>query len=394
MIKKITIENFKILLKNEFELKKLNILTGINGMGKSSLVQSLLLLRQSYINDKISELKIKGEYTDLGAAKDVLSIDKDIIDNPIFFGIEFDNNQSAEYYFDLLTSSDNDDEERDNYSKAEFLRLNARSKINHDYKQSLFLRDNYFHYLNSDRIGPKVTSDVSSIVTKNKEMGIHGEYSINFLDTYKSEPVNNKYVLHPKTDPGKTTLEHQISYWLNDLLPGTRIQTYNMPEIKKVRATYSINGNEYKPINVGFGLTFVLPIIIALLTIKEGGTVIIENPESHLHPRGQARMADLITRCAASGRQVFVETHSDHIINGLMVSAYEYYKSNKAGDIDIQDTAKILNEDVAIYYFSRKEGNNFSDVDRINLTKNGFVEGNIPPGFFDQFNIDMDRLLT
>ena len=56
MIKKLTIENFKILLKNEFELKNLNILTGINGMGKSSLVQSLLLLRQSFINDKINEL--------------------------------------------------------------------------------------------------------------------------------------------------------------------------------------------------------------------------------------------------------------------------------------------------------------------------------------------------
>jgi tetratricopeptide (TPR) repeat protein len=54
----------------------------------------------------------------------------------------------------------------------------------------------------------------------------------------------------------------------------------------------------------------------------------------------------------------------------------------------------ILNTDVSIYYFSRKDGNNYSDVERIKLKENGFIDGDAPPDFFDQFGKDMDRLMT
>lgn len=79
---------------------------------------------------------------------------------------------------------------------------------------------------------------------------------------------------------------------------------------------YTFGGESYRAVNVGFGLSYVLPIVLALLVTKPGGLVIIENPEAHLHPRG-SYLGRLIALAAEAGVQVVVETHSDHIINGI-----------------------------------------------------------------------------
>ncbi|WP_180834594.1 AAA family ATPase, partial [Vibrio parahaemolyticus] len=65
----------------------------------------------------------------------------------------------------------------------------------------------------------------------------------------------------------------------------------------------------------------VLPIVLALLVTKPGGLVIIENPEAHLHPKGQSYLGRLIQRTAEAGVQVIIETHSDHLLNGIRVAA-------------------------------------------------------------------------
>ncbi|WDZ73574.1 AAA family ATPase [Vibrio harveyi] len=56
---------------------------------------------------------------------------------------------------------------------------------------------------------------------------------------------------------------------------------------------------------------------MALLYTRKGGLVIIENPEYHLHPKGQSYLGRLIALTAEAGVQVIVETHSDHLINGM-----------------------------------------------------------------------------
>ena len=64
-----------------------------------------------------------------------------------------------------------------------------------------------------------------------------------------------------------------------------------------------------RPIHTGFGLTQVLPIVVAALSAKNNGLLLIENPEVHMHPAGQAMMGDFLAQVASAGVQVVIETH-------------------------------------------------------------------------------------
>ncbi|HMV41880.1 MAG TPA: DUF3696 domain-containing protein [Leptospiraceae bacterium] len=400
MINNLTIQNFKAFELQSFSLKNLNIFTGINGVGKSSALQSLLLLRQSFLKNKLESLVLNHEdYVSIGTGKDALY--SGVLNEFAPIGFYFnDSKEKNQFLFDYLRESDKEELEKKQIERMGTLRLNSSSEFNPSFfDQPLFKSDNLFQYLPAERIGPEDENEMSSeYVIERKELGPKGKFSLDYFESYKTTQLDNPYILHPRTlldVSGSNSLGVQTNLWLNEITPGTKLSTYEIKEIRKIRGAFSFQQNdgygpEYKTKNVGFGLTYVLPVILALLTTKPGGMVIIENPESHLHPAGQSKMAELIARCAASGVQVFVETHSDHIINGIMVAAYEHYKEKKKENPD--KTIGISNEDVAIYYFSREEGRNYSDVERINLTETGRIK-KPPRKFFDQFDLDLRRLL-
>ena len=78
----------------------------------------------------------------------------------------------------------------------------------------------------------------------------------------------------------------------------------------------------YRPTNVGFGISYTLPVVTAVLAAHPGDLILLESPEAHLHPRGQVKLAELLCRAAAAGIQVVVESHSDHIMNGIRVAVH------------------------------------------------------------------------
>ena len=93
-----------------------------------------------------------------------------------------------------------------------------------------------------------------------------------------------------------------------------------------------------RPTNVGFGLGYALPIVVACLIAKPGALLLLENPEAHVHPQGQSAMARLSCAAASAGAQVIVETHSDHILNGVRLMV-------KRGQIPADDV--ILHDSTA-----------------------------------------------
>ena len=120
-----------------------------------------------------------------------------------------------------------------------------------------------------------------------------------------------------------------------------------------------------------------MPIVTLLLTAKPDDILIIENPEAQLHPSGQAKLAELMSLVASHGVQLIVETHSDHIINGVRVAT----KNNV-----------IAPEQSCINFFYRKEGELATSKEEIRILADGGVD-KWPQGFFDEWDNQLDKLL-
>jgi predicted ATPase len=173
-------------------------------------------------------------------------------------------------------------------------------------------------------------------------------------------------------------LHRQINAWMKEISPGISVTSRLFEEASVAVNTFDQNGNgDLKPQNVGFGVSYVLSIVTALLYSKKGGVVIIENPEAHLHPKGQSYLGRLIALTVKAGIQVIVETHSDHLLNGIRVIA----RTDKAFDPSL----------LTLYYISHGEGE--SHVDTISITKDGKLSS-WPEGFFDQQAQDMFTIMT
>ena len=370
MIKAISLKNFKSFLDSRIQLSTLNLLTGINGVGKSTLIQALLLLRQSYLKNIFPSkgILLNGELFNLGKGGDALSIHSTVPE--IYLGIEFSDLPNLDVFLKFVAESD-------------LLPLNKKksSLKKESFKHALF--NNSFKYLNAERISPKVSYNVSLFeVEENKSLGIHGEYTSLFLAKYQREPINIESLLH-ENNPTNTLIE-QVSAWLQDISPGINLKSQYYPEIDAAKFNYQfeygdLTTPEFRPTNVGFGLTYALPIITSILSSQPGDIVIIENPESHLHPSGQFKLGEMLFKAAVGGLQTIVETHSDHVLNGIRVSIN---KHKKYSDL------------VNVVFFERdkKSKKHISSILKPKLDDNGRIDS-WPVGFFDEWDKSLIQLL-
>lgn len=363
MISHIDIKNFKSLKDISAQLKQLNILMGLNGMGKSSFIQALLLLLQSDNLDK-GILNLNDTLVDLGLGRDVLYqfSDSDFIRISLYL------NSSVQYDWKFNYQSDSDQLAADtNDSDIQYFKDQTKN----------------FQFIAAERIGPRDSYDTSKvIVTDKKHMGLSGEYAAYYLNQYGSKHKVTKSLQHPNATAD--TLLEQTNAWMGEISPGVTLATKYLPEINRVILDYQYTlgltkTNAFKPKNVGFGITYVLPVIVSLLTAEKGKIIIIENPESHIHPRGQAELGKLIALAANTGAQLFIETHSDHILNGIRVAVKE----------------ELMNKEEAnILYFEKEttEYEQFSKITSIKIDKNGELS-KYPINFLDEWNNQLLNLI-
>jgi predicted ATPase len=370
MINNISVENFKSLKKADINVTNLNLLMGLNGMGKSSFIQVLLLLLQSH---KLEErvLDLNGLLAQIGQGKDALYQYAD--ENKIMFKLAFDE-QSA-FLWKFVYQSDKD-------------KLIAETGYTKDQMNFFRKKTEHFQYISAERIGPENIYDASSIIVADKkQLGLHGEFAACFLNLFGGEYIVQKQLRHHKTaidDIATHKLILQVNAWMQEISPGVSINTKYVPEINKVILDYQFElttqrTNPFRPKNVGFGITYVLPIVVALLTAEEGKIIVIENPESHVHPRGQAELGKLIALAASVGAQLFVETHSDHILNGVRVAVKE----------NIIDKSKVN-----VMYFDKTttDKEQFSKISQIKVDKNGTLS-EYPKDFLDEWSNQLSKLI-
>lgn len=130
--------------------------------------------------------------------------------------------------------------------------------------------------------------------------------------------------------------------------------------------------------DVGFGVSQVLPIIVQILASKNR-TMLIEQPELHIHPRLQADLADLLIAGIRSphNHQFIIETHSEHLVLRLLRRIRETY-NNQLED----DGLSLRPEDISVLYVSH--GDNGAKIRRLRVNEEGDFIDNWPHGFFDE----------
>lgn len=368
MLSGLRIVNFKAFRELEVELAPLTLLAGWNSAGKSSLIQSIAALKQSCDIGVLSRgLLLNGPLVGLGTGRDVLHEDYqgDSSSPSIQISIE---SRGAWKSFNFGYVADSD-------------MLPSRPVDGRVYSPADLECLNEMHFLRADRHGPASYYDRSfHAVEVERSVGTRGEHAANFLRLRQDEAI-----LESRRAPSSSgaALLDQVSAWLNFTSPGVNIDAQANEAADIVTLTYGYGGraginssNRYRATNVGFGLSYVLPILVQCLTAVEGSVLLIENPEAHLHPRGQSAIAELIARTAASGVQVIVESHSDHILNGIRRAV----KSNL-----------ISSRDTQLLYFARSQ-NGTVDIATPKLGPDGSLSV-WPQGFFDEWDNALADLL-
>ena len=370
MLRYLQIENFKSLKKVSMPIEKLNLFFGMNGMGKSSVIQSLLLLRQSYrgwTSRSLIGLRINGDLIKLGNSTDILCQEAEV--DSIRFVTAFSGDRRTDVSFSNEMSS----------AQKGIMKITEPSAAEVPFADEEALFGEGFTYLAADHIEPRMEYDYSSWDMDGiNPLGVRGEYAVPYLafegETFRVPPE----LCLPE---GKTNhLYDQISAWMSRISPVIKIHATNeMPE-NRARLDISYEGQRLKsgiikPVNVGFGIPYVLPLVLALLTAKKNGLLLIENPESHLHPKGQTVIAYLIAAVANRGTQIICESHSDHIINGIRVAV-------KKGQIHC--------EDLSVVYFD-KDPDQLTRTTEIAVDRNGNLS-EYPEGLLDEWGNLMAEL--
>lgn len=242
MITKIELKGFKSYVDNTFELKPLTILTGLNSSGKSSVIQAI----------RIMENIASREYGDSHVWNLGLGSDAELVNS------NCGNFQISAYL---------------NYPERSFFSYNSAGSENAIIHMPKCI------YVAADRLGATPTIPIY----EDEALGGRGENVLRRIDHFRDEQL-------PETlrgDAEGTTLNYVLKYWLQKISPGVKFD-YRIEE--KADMSYSLYDN-HRSANVGYGLSYSLPVIVALLTatLETESIVLIENPEAHLPSSGTGR---------------------------------------------------------------------------------------------------------
>jgi predicted ATPase len=417
MVKNLQLKNFKLFKETtNVPLKNINLLTGINGRGKSTVIQSLLLMKQSIDYDRTTDKIIfNNDDIKLGSFADVKNVNTppgesiELQFQYADFWIKYRINEVADESMvgqikqiiiktdllsELITLTKDNDHYKVNYGGREvssnlmlydlFASENSYSSLD-NFREAFFeirkrLSFDKIHYVSADRQGPQLYYEEKSLKGF-YSVGAFGQDTVNVLYHSQDARLADEFIehitkfFHVNIDEVGRTVGLQTEFWLNRIFNGVKIRINRVENAHLLTLLLSSDGtfNYYKSTNVGYGFTYVLPILVAGLVAKRGEILIVENPEAHLHPYAQSIIAKFLAFISLKGVQIIIESHSEHILNGLRISVFDEI---------------ISNTELNVLYFDRDQENNFLTVA---IGDRGGIEV-WPPDFFDQSTKDLNYL--
>jgi predicted ATPase len=377
MLDELHLSSFKCFDSLDLPLAHLTVLSGVNGGGKSSVIQSIVLLAQTLEEREWSRsLLLNGPNLALGGASDVinqatgrkqLSLGVSAVGQKVLWTFVAQDRRALSLD---LTSVQIDEHGVDLSGQIRWL-----LPVNMAEDCAVVAGLRRVSWLSAERTGPRELLPLLDS-QHHAQVGVRGELAAGLLYWRESDSVAKD--LRLKDEPA--TLFHQVRAWMRHFFPGCDLQVLPIEGASAIslRLRSDSRSDFQRPQNVGFGLTQLFPVLVAVLAARPGDIVIVENPEVHLHPRAQQEIGTLLARVANSGVQVILETHSDHILNGVRLAA----KGNRF----------ITADCVAIHFFTRAGTDSSFQLASPKIDADGRMDS-WPEGFFDQFDQALSILL-
>ncbi len=394
----IAVSGFKSLRdESRIEIRNLTVLAGANSSGKSSIMQPLLLLKQTLEAPyDPGPLKLDGPNVTFAGSNQLLWVDSQK------FHVEIDvessqsitniyqltrQNSPVELQETIFRDSIGDFAIRRDMSQEEILNF-AKKRINPDFETYIgitdgsVVRERCFLVVrvrsavplnNMNPVPQHVSSEIAEIIH------IPGLRSGSYPSIAKTDHSANRFAGVFTNYVGRLIADWQEDdadelHWLFGYLNLLKLTSYVRAvgstdlsvEIHVGRTLKSGKEDTVNINQVGFGVSQVLPVLVALLVAEPGQLVYIEQPELHLHPRAQVKLAEIIAEASNRGVRVVIETHSDLLILGIQTLVAE----------------GKLTTDKAIFHWFTRDDEGVTHINSTELEKDGaFKDGSWPEDF-------------
>lgn len=253
-----------------------------------------------------------------------------------------------------------------------------------------FVRSSFrgFRYLGPLRDEPRALYPLST-TADTTDVGLRGEHTAAVFDLHRNTlvrylpsasfpaPAPNAPALDKTLRP--RSLEAAVLDWLRYFGVVDTLTTRDLGNLgHELKVTTPGIAEPHNLTHVGAGVSQVLPIVVMCLLAEEGSTILIEQPELHLHPRVQTLLGDFFLAASLAGRQVIVETHSEYLVNRLR------YRIAASEGEDLAQTVKT--------YFVEKNEKGASVFRDVKVNRYGAI-AEWPKGFFDQSQREIEQIL-
>jgi len=352
------------------DLAAITVLCGVNSVGKSSVIDLLAAVVQSRQELSGDVLRVRGSWVDLGPADKLAARERR---DQRAIGVGWTTDLGTDVFATFEVGSDPGGLRRSTID-VEDPRLGTRGADGrHPFalcdtnRQEVDLLGVDVAYLGPYRAAPEALY-APRLSLLGPELGRDGRAT--------AEALHRARVQQTDVGPSPLPLSAFVNAWWSDIL-GARLHA-RTGTVGRAGFTLEVDAPGMEGLGlgeVGLGLSQTLPVIVLAGLSRPGQVVAVQTPEAHLHPAAQHRLAALFVALARAGRQVILETHSEHLVNALRISV-------KRGE--------IAPENLAIHFFEQDEGG-VTRVCPVEVSTEGRLS-RWPAGFFDQGAIEFSVL--
>jgi len=229
-------------------------------------------------------------------------------------------------------------------------------------------------YLGPLREAPKALYDPSP---DRSDIGTRGEFAAAVLDAHARDMVRC-----PLPAGGQTVmpLGEALNLWLAELGLAERAQAKDLGRLGMSLSVVPKGMDKLIDLTaVGVGVSQVMPVILQCLWARPNSLILLEQPELHLHPAMQLKLADFLLACSRTGRQIIIETHSEHIVNRLR---------RRVAD----DSSGSLSRSIGLLFAEQESGE--SQYRTTTISPSGGLSQGWPKGFLDVGSNEADEFLA